>query len=67
MESARPFFSELEQMKVYDDSYNKKSINLNFTLSLGKKLMDVLTSPEPLMASLFERLSVDASVKFHQN
>jgi hypothetical protein len=67
MESARPFFSELEQMTVYDDSYNKKSINLNFTLSLGKKLMDVLTSPEPLMASLFERLSVDASVKFHQN
>jgi hypothetical protein len=67
MESARPFFSELEQMTVYDDSDNKKSINLNFTLSLGKKLMDVLTSPEPLMASLFERLSVDASIKFHQN
>jgi hypothetical protein len=67
MDSLGPFFSELEQMKVYDSSYIKKSINMNFTLSLGKKLMDLLTSPEPLMASLFERLSFDASIKFHQN
>jgi hypothetical protein len=54
-------------MRVYDSSYNKKSIDMNLTLSLGKKLMDLLTSPEPLMASILERLSVNASIKFHQN
>jgi hypothetical protein len=52
---------------VTDSSDSKKSINMNFTISLGKKLMDLLSSPEPLLASIFERLSVDASIKFHQN
>jgi hypothetical protein len=64
-DSLGPFFYELNEVIVKDSSDNKKSINMNFTISLGKKLMDLLTSPEPLLASIFERLSVDASIKFH--
>jgi hypothetical protein len=64
-DSLGPFFSELNEVIVKDSSDNKKSINMNFSISLGKKLMDLLTSPEPLLASIFERLSIDASIKFH--
>ena len=64
-DSLGPFFYELNEVIVKDSSDNKKSINMNFSISLGKKLMDLLTSPEPLLASIFERLSIDASIKFH--
>ena len=51
---------------VSDINYNKQCMNLSMSLTLGKKLNEILNSQEPILVSLFESLNFEGSVKFHQ-
>ncbi len=47
------------------DEDQEQEAQFQFNISLGKKLIEIIKSDEPLLVSLMESMAVDSSMKFH--